>query len=117
MYGFLFIIYFTWVFSTITRPTKVSSNNKTLIDKVWINNIGAVKMSGVILSGISGLYLIFLNHYLTNEKLDTRETYNVQIWNRACYDKICALLCEINWNGICKQMFHLFNVTLVSIYK
>ena len=46
-----FYLFFTSLgfFPTKTRPTRISSNNKTLIDNVWTNNIGAVKSSGVIL--------------------------------------------------------------------
>ena len=109
-------------FSTITRPTRVSSNSKTLFDNVWTNNIGAVKNSGVILSGISDHYPIFVNQCLTNELLDTRVTYRVRIRNGACYDKFRTLLSEENWDGICNQidadaMFDSFNTTLVSIYN
>ena len=47
---FFFNIYFTWVFTTITRPNRVSSNSKTLIDSVLTYNIGAVKKSDVSVS-------------------------------------------------------------------
>ena len=53
-------------FPKITRPTRVSTNSKTLNDNVWTNNIGAVKNSDVILSGISGHFPMFVNQYLTN---------------------------------------------------
>ena len=89
---------------------------------MWTNNIGAVKNSGMILSGISDHFPIFVNQYLTNEILDTHVTYKVRIRNRTCYDKFRALLSEENWDGICNQinadvMFHSFNTTLVSIYN
>ena len=120
MYGVLFIITFTGVFPTITRPTRVPSNSKTFIDNVWTNNIDAVKNSGVILSRISGHYPIFVNQYITNELLHTHVTYKVQIRNRACYDKFRALLSEENWDGIFNKinadvMFDSFNTTSVSM--
>ena len=46
---------------TITRPTRVSSSRNTLIDIVWTNNIGTLKNSGMILSGFSDHYTIFVN--------------------------------------------------------
>ena len=54
-------------FPSITRPTKVSCSSNTLIANVWINNIGAVKNSGVILSGNSDYYPIFGYQDITNE--------------------------------------------------
>ena len=79
MYGILFDIHFTWLFSNNKRPTRVSSNSKTLIDNVWTKNIGAVKSSGVILSSISDHFPVFVNHYLTNELLYTHEPTNNEI--------------------------------------
>ena len=105
------------LFPTITRPTRVSSNSKNLVDNVWRNNIGAIKNISVILSGISDHLPIFVNQCLTKEILDTHV-----IRNRACYDNFRALLSEENWDGFCNQidadvMFDSFNTTFVSIYK
>ena len=109
-------------FPTITRPTRVSSYSKFLIDNVGINNIGAVKNSGVILSGISDHFPIFFNQYLKKKTLDTHVNYKVRIRDRACYDSFRSLLSEVNWDGICNQinakvMFDSFNTTLFSIYN
>ena len=92
-----------------------------MIDNVGTNNIGAVKISGVILSGLSNHFPIFFSQYLTNELIDTNVTYKVRSRNRACYDKFRALLTKVNWDGICNQMnanemFDSFNSTLVSVY-
>ena len=81
---FLFIIYFTWVFPTVTKAARVSSNSKTLIDNVLTNKIVAVKNNGVILSRISDHFPIFFNQDLTNELSDTHVTYRVRVTNRAC---------------------------------
>ena len=80
-----------------------------------------IENSGVILSGISEHFLIFVNQYLTNELLDNHVTYKVRIMNRACYDKFSALLSAVNWDGICNQMIanvmfaHLIPHQLVEI--
>ena len=78
----------------------MSSNSKTLIDNVWTNNMGAVKNSGMILSGISDHFPIFVNHDLTNVILDTQVTYKVRFRNRACDEKFRTLISEVNWDEI-----------------
>ena len=89
---------------------------------MWTINIAAGKNSGVILSGISDPFPIFVNQNLINELLDTYVTYKVRIWTRAYCDELRILLSEVNWNGICNQknadiMFDSFNTTLVSVYN
>ena len=61
-------------FPATTRSTKVSSNRNTSNVNVWTNNIGVIKKSGVILSGISDNFLILVNQYFTNELIDTYVT-------------------------------------------
>ena len=115
----VFYLLFTSLgFLPTMRPTRVSSSSNTLIDNVWTNNIGTVKNSGVILSGNSDHYQIFVNQCLTNELLDTRVTYRARIRNGTCYEKFRELLTEENWDGNCNQidaceMFDSFNTPLV----
>ena len=79
----MFYLLFTslGLFPSVTRPTRVSSNSKTFFDYVWTNNIGALKNSGVILSGISHQFPIIFNQCLINDLLDTHVTYKVRIRN------------------------------------
>ena len=82
----------------------VSSSSKTFIDNVWTNNVAAVKNSGVILSQVSDNFPMFVNHHLANNLLATHLSYEVWIRNRACFDKLCAKLNEVNWDEICSHV-------------
>ena len=76
----------------------------------------------MILSGISDNFLIFVKQYLTNKLLDTHVAYKARTRSRACYEKLRALLSEVNWDEIYHQMiadkmFGSFNSNLASIYN
>ena len=71
---------------------------------MWTNNISAPKNSGDILSRISDNYPIFVKQYLIFKLLDACVAYKVRIKKISCYDKLRALLYEVNWDGVSSQM-------------
>lgn len=100
---FLDIMYSNMFFPLITRPTRITSFNATLIDNIFTNDLDNCLFSGLIFTDISDHLPVFSLLYIQDEFNKANEnSYAVyREYNNENLQKFRIELANVNWMTFC----------------
>lgn len=86
-------------FSTINKPTRVTSHSATLIDHIWTNNVDNYIHSGIIYSSISDHFPVTSSFsLLQSESLRKPITFKIRKYTNENISSFKSELTNYNWN-------------------
>jgi len=106
----------------ISRPTRYSNNNSTLIDNIIVNSFSDNCTSGILLSDISDHLPIF-HVYDGNVIANTRESVkSMRIVNDSNINNFCQRMSVVNWNSVYDNLdvdesYNLFHNDFLDVYN
>ena len=120
--GFIDQLYAIVLHPLITRPTRITSHSKTLIDNIFTTDLSSHIHSGLIINDMSDhlpIYQITEYYYKTSNNLAYSK---MRVVNE---ETICALvhyLKEINWNTVIHSedvnvMYNNFSGNVANLYN
>ena len=120
---FLDLMYSNMLVPLITRPTRVTANQATLIDNIFTNNMcnSGTIIQGIFVTDITDHYPIFhINHELTTEIAD--EFIVKRIYNTKNMREFSETLLRTDWSEMytasgTQEAFDLFHNKLMELHN
>ena len=106
----------------ITRPTRITSHSKTLIDNIFTTNLSSIIQCGLIINDMSDHLPIFQITECTHFKCSKVVSNRRRIVNDQKLNVLMNKLKETNWNKILcsedvNEMYNTFTDNLTKIYN
>lgn len=89
-------------YPTIRRPTRVTSNSRTLIDNIFVNRIDHIDKSGVIITDISDHFPLFSVDNRASVPVEAG-TIRYRIYSEESHTAFKNALMEVNWVDVVNE--------------